>query len=282
MKPLFIFLLIAVSITCLQAQVGFNNPNPDPSSILDLTANDKGLLTPRMTKSLREAIVSPAIGLLVYELPANSPVADDNGNVGGFFYYTSGGWIKLNHQWTRVGNTNDVALSGNASVTGAISAGTVSATNLSVPGFANNALVPTGVIVMWSGLLTSIPAGWALCDGSVVGRPDLRDRFIVGGGSSYGVGTTGGQNTVTLSVNQLPPHSHGVNDPGHSHPTTYILTSATGDGGKRLLSSNFNNYGSAVLSSDAATTGISIQNTGSGQAIDVRPRYYSLAYIIKL
>lgn len=39
--------------------------------------------------------------------------------------------------------------------------------------------LPSGVIVMWSG--SSIPSGWALCDGTN-GTPDLRDRFIVGAG----------------------------------------------------------------------------------------------------
>jgi Phage Tail Collar Domain len=177
----FIFLLAAVAFAAsVQAQIGFNNPNPDPSSILDLTADDKGLLTPRMTKSLRDAIVSPAVGLLVYELPANTPAADDNGNVGGFFYYTSGGWIKLNHQWTRVGTTNDVALSGNASVSGNISSGSItnsgsissgtisasgniSAGSLNVSAINGNGLVPPGAIMMWSG--TVAPTGWALCDG---------------------------------------------------------------------------------------------------------------------
>ena len=38
-----------------------------------------------------------------------------------------------------------------------------------------------GMIVIWSGLSTAIPAGWALCDGNS-GTPDLRDQFIIGGG----------------------------------------------------------------------------------------------------
>jgi hypothetical protein len=39
--------------------------------------------------------------------------------------------------------------------------------------------VPAGLIAMWHGSISSIPAGWSLCDGSN-GTPDLRDRFIVG------------------------------------------------------------------------------------------------------
>ena len=60
---------------------------------------------------------------------------------------------------------------------------------------------------MWSGLISSIPDRWALCNGTN-GTPDLRDRFIVGAGSGYAPGNTGGQNTVTLTVNQIPAHGH--------------------------------------------------------------------------
>lgn len=51
--------------------------------------------------------------------------------------------------------------------------------------------VPTGGIIMWSGSIGSIPAGYVLCNGSN-GTPDLRDRFVVGSGNSYAVGNNGG------------------------------------------------------------------------------------------
>jgi len=60
--------------------------------------------------------------------------------------------------------------------------------------------VPVGTIVMWSNYNgASIPSGWALCDGQA-GRPDLRDRFAVGAGSTYPLNTTGGQASVTGTV----------------------------------------------------------------------------------
>jgi len=41
--------------------------------------------------------------------------------------------------------------------------------------------VPVGGIIMWSGTVATIPANWALCDGTANSPgPDLRDRFIVG------------------------------------------------------------------------------------------------------
>src|SRR5690606_35053309 len=80
--------------------------------------------------------------------------------------------------------------------------------------------VPSGVIMMWSGSTSTIPAGWFLCNGSN-GTPDLRNRFIVGAGSTYGVGATGGANEVTLTESQIPSHSHGrgtlVNSASGSH-----------------------------------------------------------------
>lgn len=60
-------------------------------------------------------------------------------------------------------------------------------------------LVPSGVILMWSGSTDTIPAGWALCNGQD-GTPDLTDRFILGAEKTYQPGTTGGAVTVTPSV----------------------------------------------------------------------------------
>ena len=67
-------------------------------------------------------------------------------------------------------------------------------------------LVPSGVILMWSGSTDTIPAGWALCNGQD-GTPDLTDRFILGAGTTYQPGTTGGAATVTPSVAARSAHA---------------------------------------------------------------------------
>ena len=46
-------------------------------------------------------------------------------------------------------------------------------------------LLPKGIIVSWYGSIEEIPKGWALCDGNNT-TPDLRKRFIIGGGDKYG------------------------------------------------------------------------------------------------
>jgi len=79
--------------------------------------------------------------------------------------------------------------------------------------------VPKGGIIMWSGSVASIPEGWALCDGTN-GTPDLRDRFVVGAGSGYAVGATGGSANINVSHSHvINDHTHGINatDTNHSH-----------------------------------------------------------------
>ena len=106
--------------------------------------------------------------------------------------------------------------------------------------------VPSGVIVMWSGSIVTIPSGWLLCNGTS-GTPDLRDRFVVGAGSSYVVGATGGSADATLvshshsfsgsgsgsgntgsslgththtystGTSSAGTHNHAITDPGHYH-----------------------------------------------------------------
>ena len=57
-------------------------------------------------------------------------------------------------------------------------------------------VVPSGFIGMWSGSASTIPTGWALCDGTN-GTPNLTDRFVLGAGKAYQPGATGGAATAT-------------------------------------------------------------------------------------
>jgi microcystin-dependent protein len=105
-----------------------------------------------------------------------------------------------------------------------------STTQLATTAFVTTALsaaLPVGVITMWSGSVASIPSGWALCNGAS-GTPDLRDRFVVGAGTSYAPGNTGGFNTITLNTDQIPSHQHNasggtsIQDASHSHSITIV------------------------------------------------------------
>lgn len=122
-----------------------------------------------------------------------------------------------------------------------------------------DAAIPVGGIIMWSGSIDSIPAGWALCDGRN-GTPDLRDRFIVGAGREYSVGDTGGAKEVTLTVDQIPPHSH-----------TYRGNTSTQPGRGPVSGAGHPLFGNMDTS-----------QTGGGQPHENRPPYYALAYIMRV
>jgi microcystin-dependent protein len=138
--------------------------------------------------------------------------------------------------------------------------------------------IPAGLISLWSGSIGSIPAGWALCNGTN-GTPDLRDRFVVCAGGGYAVGATGGQTDTTLVAHT---HTATVTDPGHIH----AQTGRTGDlGGNSFgfvdASSVFD--GALNANTASAVTGISvaIASTGSPATNGNLPPYYALAYIMK-
>lgn len=67
MKLYITYILIFCAVGLSFSQVGVNNPNPDTTSILDLTSKKLGLLIPRMSSFERKAIENPANGLMVYD-----------------------------------------------------------------------------------------------------------------------------------------------------------------------------------------------------------------------
>lgn len=74
MKKKYIILLgylLCASVGLTQNNVGIGTVTPDPSSILDLSSTDKGLLVPRLTSAQRLSIVNPANGLLVFDIDIN-------------------------------------------------------------------------------------------------------------------------------------------------------------------------------------------------------------------
>jgi hypothetical protein len=140
---------------------------------------------------------------------------------------------------------------------------------------------PSGGIIMWSGSIGSIPSGWLICDGTN-GTPDLRNRFVVGAGSTYAVAATGGTaDSVVVSHNHTA--SSAVVDPGHTHNIRNYFDETSGTrNGVTASKTNNENAGAAT---NTASTGISVNTTinsagvsGTGANL---PPYYALAYIMK-
>ncbi len=121
---------------------------------------------------------------------------------------------------------------------------------LANPGILN---VP-GMVSLWWGTEATIPTGWKSCNGvgtisTGANVPDLRDRFVVGAGTTYALGATGGSlthtHTVTTTVDnhvltlaEIPAHTHasnagtgGVNTLAGGGVPAPIAGSATGSAG---------------------------------------------------
>jgi microcystin-dependent protein len=140
-----------------------------------------------------------------------------------------------------------------------------------------------------------------LCNGNN-GTPDLRGRVLVGaiagvpGGAmssvvnpasssfnpNYALGTLAGANEIALTTPQLPAHSHSVTDPEHTH---VLAVDEQSNAGELSAGELLANRGNPALGTDwryelqnavgatadvgqvaSSPTGISIDNTGSGES----------------
>ena len=124
--------------------------------------------------------------------------------------------------------------------------------------------IPAGIIAMWSGLLANVPVGWSLCDGGG-GRPDLRDRFIMGWANGVEPGGTGGSSTLTHAGAAVGDHSNVA------VPATATTAVKIGTAGAT---------GAAQTHTHTITT-ITHSVTQPNDHTGVSPPYFKLAFIIK-
>lgn len=133
--------------------------------------------------------------------------------------------------------------------------------------------VPQGTILPWYGAPNSVPVGFVICDGSN-GTPDLRDKFLVGAGNSYSVGSTGGEAFHVLTVDELANHTH---------------YQATNNGVEQVIGRevgvNLHSYFPDIPAQgydygDGAGP-IFVSPAGNSQPHENRPPYYALLFIMK-
>jgi len=149
-------------------------------------------------------------------------------------------------------------------------------------------LVPAGVTLPYAG--NTVPGGYLFCDGSAISRtdyselfevigtsfgvgdgsttfnlPDTDDRCIVGSGDTYIVSDTGGADSATLSISNMPAHTHS-------------LTLARDDGNSSHTA-NQHPAGDALITESPYN--INTNSAGSGTAFSIKNKYLVLRYIIK-
>jgi hypothetical protein len=330
-----IFPSVIIFVMCTSpgfTQVGFDNPNPDSSALIDMKAKDKGLLIPRMTSNDRTNMTlagkTPAHSLLVFDTDQNM-----------FFVYDSipnpDRWVSINPFLTpsstsdittnvsgnvgigtltpaqklevngNIKASNDLIANGNltaanGNISGALTSFAISTGNINSTGivsattFTGRGTIPIGGIIMWSGSIASIPAGWALCNGGS-GTPNLSGRFIVGYDASksttpanitnsadhtenYGaINNQGGYKEIILTANECGIREHVHNQNGITIASTGGgLSVNVSPGTDRFL--NFDTYG--IKNVDGIVGRNAAQNALSPH--ENRPPYYVLAYIMRI
>ena len=162
-------------------------------------------------------------------------------------------------------SVNAITASGSVTASSFIGDGS-NLTNIQAGQVVGNSIFVQGMIIMWNSTVATIPTGFVLCDGSN-GTPDLRGRFVVGhhpSNNDYDIDDTGGSESVTLTVAQMP---------SHKHDTTFDNKRYFPGGGSTSISFG----GAGGYPADT----FSMSNTGGGQSHENRPPYYALCYIMK-
>jgi len=133
------------------------------------------------------------------------------------------------------------------------------------------AVIPAGVIVMWSGLIANIPTGWHLCDGTG-GTPNLLAKFVEGvATAATNPGATGGATSKTTVG-----HTH--TQPTHIH-TPGGDTAPAGTGGAAVAGWKI---AGDLIRANTAAGGDDTTGSSTDTIADIRPLFYDIAFIIKL
>ncbi len=121
--------------------------------------------------------------------------------------------------------------------------------------------------------------------------PNIEDRVIVGAGpagagtSTRDVASTGGSNTIALTISNLPPHTHGITDPGHTHLASVYKNGFAPQNDELVFIDGASPVvGTATTVTDRilnAVTNITLSTTGSGASFNQSQPYLVVRHYIR-
>lgn len=143
--------------------------------------------------------------------------------------------------------------------------------------------IQENMVTFWHGNIDNIPAGWVYCDGNN-GTPDMRDRYARSVDSPNGdPGSTGGANTYTLNVSQLPSHDHNV-DVSYTGQHAHTRTTGNCYTSDPSMTNMDERSGTGIETSYNGdhNHSLNIDNTGGNASIDNRPASQEMHFIMRL
>jgi hypothetical protein len=152
-------------------KIGIGTTAPNASSLLEINSTNKGVLLPRMTEAQRNAIPSPANGLLIFQTDGSS----------GFYYYYNAAWNPLATSTTGFANTTLSNLTAPTAINTDLLPGTSSIRDLGSIELGWKSLYLHGDIWIGDGRVLSITGGVALGHQALVS--------INGGGGNIAIGS---------------------------------------------------------------------------------------------
>jgi microcystin-dependent protein len=182
-----------------------------------------------------------------------------------------------NFQWTTYWLRFMMALwqrTGAASGSGVVYTGIISAYGAATPPLGWLACDGSAIDrTVYSALFSIIGTTWGIGDGSTTFNiPNLIGKFPIGAGV-IPIGNSGGAATVTLSIGNLPSHTHTITDPGHSHSTLAAASTSTAGAAAGDVTTGG--------TTGTSTTGITVNATGSGTPFSILPPYAAILWMIK-
>ncbi|MEI6169155.1 MAG: hypothetical protein WCS52_18390 [bacterium] len=226
--------------------VGVGTTTPAPSAVLEVTATDRGMLIPRMTKGQRDAISSPATGLLVYQTD-NTP---------GFYFHDGAQWSSISAgagAVTVVSATSPLSSSGGTTPTLSLAAASSSQNGYlaSIDWATFNAKAPTNRTISTTAPLTG--------GGTLSGNLTLAIPMATASANGYltSANWTTFNNKVSSGANSTITSLTGL---------TTDLSVAQGGTGASTLTGYVKGNGTLALTASATIPGSDISGNISGTA----------------